>query len=242
MAFPHPERHPSSRAHYPLWTASPGNSYSARPILPSKQPARHRAPGNSARLPGPPHAGGSVLLPSAPLSQTGPKGARVPAPPPASTDQSLLFRGADRRAVRQGGHLGIARLPAVEGTPDAASRHDTSRPHSAAPRARDSRAMRAGPPLYSAARRQVGAWLRPPRPDMSEHDPARRCRVTAGRWSAADSRHGTAEGRPPPAPLSDACGRKPRRSPRPRSDLPCPPPSVPPWGGRPNGVPAPAAS
>lgn len=134
--------------------------------------------------------------------------ARLPPPPPASTDQSLLLRGADRRAVRQGGHLGIAHLPAAEGTTGVASRyvtqpperrHPPRRPHTAAPWARDSRAMGAGPPLYSAAGRQVGAWLRPPRPDMSEHDPARRCRVTAGWWSGAVSRHGAAEGRPVPA-------------------------------------------
>ncbi|POI26560.1 hypothetical protein CIB84_009690 [Bambusicola thoracicus] len=35
---------------------------------------------------------------------------------------------------------------------------------------------------------------------MSEHDPARRCRVTAGWWSGAVSRRGAAEGRPVPAP------------------------------------------
>lgn len=165
-----------------------------------------------------PHTGGSVRLCSALTPPVSPHRR-----PPASTDQSLLLRGADRRAVRQGGHLGIAHLPAAEGTTGVASRyvtqpperrHPPRRPHTAAPWARDSRAMRAGPPLYSAAGRQVGAWLRPPRPDMSEHDPARRCRVTAGWWSGAVSRHdaarrGAAEGRPVPAPPTLRLPRSP---------------------------------
>lgn len=58
-----------------------------------------------------PHTGGSVRLCSALTPPVSPHRR-----PPASTDQSLLLRGADRRAVRQGGHLGIAHLPAAEGT------------------------------------------------------------------------------------------------------------------------------
>lgn len=192
-----------------------------------------------------PHTGGSVRLCSALTPPVSPHRR-----PPASTDQSLLLRGADRRAVRQGGHLGIAHLPAAEGTTGVASRyvtqpperrHPPRRPHTAAPWARDSRAMRAGPPLYSAAGRQVGAWLRPPRPDMSEHDPARRCRVTAGWWSGAVSRHDAARRKaaPSPRPPPSACPALRRLRPEaaplasaarersPRSGLPFPSPSRP---------------
>ena len=192
-----------------------------------------------------PHTGGSGRLCSALTPPVSPHRR-----PPASTDQSLLLRGADRRAVRQGGHLGIAHLPAAEGTTGVASRyvtqpperrHPPRRPHTAAPWARDSRAMRAGPPLYSAAGRQVGAWLRPPRPDMSEHDPARRCRVTAGWWSGAVSRHDAARRKaaPSPRPPPSACPALRRLRPEaaplasaarersPRSGLPFPSPSRP---------------
>lgn len=66
------------------------------------------------------------------------------------TDQGLLLRGGDSSAIREGGHLGVAHLPAVRGrtTPAHVTRRysPASPPHTTPPPPNGRRAARAPPP------------------------------------------------------------------------------------------------